>query len=56
MPAPAEERRGVSLAQHEQILLVSQALAPLTLEVPPLRVSDHLPVAMTVELPESCVF
>jgi endonuclease/exonuclease/phosphatase family metal-dependent hydrolase len=37
-------------------ILVSQPLVPLALEVPPLRVSDHLPVAMTVELPASCVF
>jgi endonuclease/exonuclease/phosphatase family metal-dependent hydrolase len=34
-------------------ILVSDALKPLALEVPILRVSDHLPVALTVELPKS---
>lgn len=36
-------------------ILVSQALTPISLEVPVLKVSDHLPVAMTVGLPESCI-
>lgn len=43
-----DPRRGID---H---ILVSRALLPLALEVPVLRVSDHLPVALSVELPEAC--
>ena len=33
-------------------ILVSEPLEPVSFEVLPLRVSDHLPVAMTLELPK----
>ena len=35
-------------------ILVTDGLGALSYEVPPLRVSDHLPVALTVALPDAC--
>jgi endonuclease/exonuclease/phosphatase family metal-dependent hydrolase len=35
-------------------ILVSGALSAIAYEVPLLRVSDHLPVALTVALPDAC--
>jgi endonuclease/exonuclease/phosphatase family metal-dependent hydrolase len=35
-------------------VLVSESLEPLALEVPLLRASDHLPIALTIALPDSC--
>jgi endonuclease/exonuclease/phosphatase family metal-dependent hydrolase len=36
-------------------ILVSRALTPVRLEAPEIRVSDHLPLALELDLPTSCV-